>query len=780
MRKTMKLIILLISFSTIFTATNAQPQELFLRSTDYYKDIFKGSDLQKLNEAYTIDKNGEKYFKKSNDYYSDAERFHNMQDLPIAPKKIRKYEKKEHKLLVKAAKNEIKGLEYAFESNKTIKNVYLSNLETKEVKENKVLFKILDDSQEAYLDSTVLAKSKTTNISDIEKARYLSDAYHYEKQALLFMEYKFAVLNKDKKITKQLLDKYKVEDIAKPDSQKVVYDPSKDKFLYSSKNDKIDEILAYSDSDEKLLLQFYTLGTNGYALLQKASNYDKTISDYDAKIAKENDFMNKRNLIAEKRTVSQEQTIYKINAIQKYILANKNFYTCRQNHYYDYAPKDTTTSDYIKVKHYDELAQKYYKDSDRYIKLADEKAADEKYLSYEFANDQILTALKYQENGINIQLGVDTVMVFVIHDISTRDSDYVATIDPKNPKNPKDTKDTKDTKNPKDTKVTKTTKTTKTTAKTKVVHNVTGLWAYSYNNPTPQRASTASGTIYRVQVGASKYLLPVNELKDYEPVYYETMNGTDVKRFLVGDFSNKTEASTVLSELKAKGYTDAYIVTYENGQRKGASYSGDYTYVNNNANKNNNGGYVNATNISSTKYLKYFIQIGTFATQKTAAQLKNMSTIYIKKLQDGRFQYFVGPYYHHTDATNKLPSVKQKGFNDAIVVAYNNGQKTTIQNAEQIEQNVKLSSQVIFRVQVGAYSDYLSDDVYESKLGRLKDVYTIHTNIYNGLVVYSVGNATSFSDAKIIRRKIVELGYSDCFIISFKGDKQVPLSSVIN
>ncbi|MBN2776716.1 MAG: hypothetical protein JXR36_03695 [Bacteroidales bacterium] len=804
MKKILRVLLIFFSTSMLIYNASAQPQELFLKNKGYYKTIFTGGDIQKLNSAYEIHESSRKYFEKSDKYYSEADKYLRMQQLPVAQSKINKFKKKEDKYRNKAAKNKLKALNYTFQANQTIKGVYTSNLQFIKQSTHKELYKILNKKQDAYLDSFVIAKSMNAS-NDVDRAIYWGDAYYFENQALLFMEYKFAVANNDTEIIKQLNEKFlNTQVVDTTNNQKpedIKYDPANDRFLFSTKNDKIDEILSYSQSEENNLIQFFTLGKNGFIAMNKAKSLDSKLADYDKKIDKEDDFMAKRTLISEKRNVAQEQTIYKIDAIKKYINANRNFYSCRKNHYYDYAPRDTTTSDYLKIKHYEELAEKFYKDSDRFFKLANEKAADEKYLTYEFANDQMLTALKYQENGLNIQFGVDTNLVFVLHEVQKVEGENTNVANNNGNKNNNNTNNNNQNNNntsnnnntAKNNNNTNNNNTAKNNNNTTVVNQISGLWSYSYAYPNPQRASTSSGTIYRVQVGASKYLLPVNELRNYEPIYYETMTGTDVKRFLVGDYSDKQQAGIILEEIKNQGYKDAYIVTYENGKRTGAKYYGNPIVSNNNSNNNNTntnnnnntntnvgGTYVNSIEITSTKYLIYVIQIGTFATKKTSSQLKNMSQIYSNNLSDGRIQYYVGPYYHYDDAAAKLPSVKQKGFDDAFVVAYNDGKKTNIQTAKQIEQNVKSTNQVTFKVQLGAYSDYLTDKLVAEKFGKIKSSYAISTHVNNGLVVYSAGSTSSYTDAKVIRQNIINLGFTDCFIIAIKDGKQVPLSSVIN
>ncbi len=829
--KTLFRLFLIISLFLLNSNIYAQPESLFLKNKSYFSSTFSVDEIQKLNQAYSLQAEGQKYHIKSDTLYNKAARYLKLQELPLAQNKIKKYQKKEYKYLQKASENKLKALDYSFRANKIIKDVYMAKINSFKPQNNVSLMINLTKYQKDYEDSVLMAKGSTTGASMIDKAFILNDAFYFENKELLFMEYKIGVCNNDNPLTQKLAQKYDLKDDTLLD---LPYDYRKDKFLYSPREPKIDEIISYNQQEEDLLIQYFTLGKNGNTDLQKSSEFDPKIKEFDDQIEQETDFMKKRTLISQKKDIVNQQTSLKILAINKYINANTNLYQIRKNHFYDYATTDTISKEYLKIKKFDNKAEVYFNDSKKYLNQANEKGADEKYIALEMANEQIITALKFQENGFNVQIGLDTFIVIpkniVIQDDKDDDKDGLSNSEElTNGTNPNnldtdgdglnDAEEIKHKTNPlladtdndglNDAQEIKkktnplladTDKDGVNDGKDKYPLNpenkpvvvednnkdnnngknnqptVYGLWAYSFENPTPYPAYTPPGTIYRVQVGATKYLLPLNELKGYHPIYYETQTGTEVKRFMVGDYTDKTQAQNALNDLKSKGYKDAYIVTFVNGTR-----TGGVTYSNNqNNNTNNNSNYVASQDITTTKYLIYFVQLGTFSTKKTSAELKNMSKIYHNSLNDGKIQYFVGPYYTYVEAENKLPSVIQNGFTDAVIVAYNNGQKTTIENAKKIEQNSKVSNQVIFRIQVGAFSDYLSDKSLEENFGRLKDVYIINTHIYNGLVIYSVGNAKSFDEAKNLKDKVVQLGYKDCFIISFKGDNQVPLSNVLN
>jgi cell division protein FtsN len=242
---------------------------------------------------------------------------------------------------------------------------------------------------------------------------------------------------------------------------------------------------------------------------------------------------------------------------------------------------------------------------------------------------------------------------------------------------------------------------------------------------------------------------------------------------MVGSYTDKPSAEKTLNELKTKGYKDAKIITYTNGSKTGTTSNDNNQHVYD--------VYAPATDVSNLRVLTYVIQIGTFSNKKTADQLGNYNKYYINTLNDGKVQYFVCPYFRYDDAMNMYSSIKSK-FSDAEVVAFNEGKTMTIANAKELEQaslkknndnNQTNTDELVYKVQVGAFSEKLSQEDINKKFGKLTSSYTLNTHTSDGMVKYSVGNTKSFEEAKKIRQNVVNLGFSDSFIIKFKNDKQV-------
>jgi N-acetylmuramoyl-L-alanine amidase len=83
-----------------------------------------------------------------------------------------------------------------------------------------------------------------------------------------------------------------------------------------------------------------------------------------------------------------------------------------------------------------------------------------------------------------------------------------------------------------------------------------------------QKIELNEGTVFRIQVFASKYKADKNDKinKDFQKVFIED-NGSGVFRHMVNEYSSYEEASKDLINVVSLGYKGAYIVSYKDGKR---------------------------------------------------------------------------------------------------------------------------------------------------------------------------------------------------------------------
>ena len=71
---------------------------------------------------------------------------------------------------------------------------------------------------------------------------------------------------------------------------------------------------------------------------------------------------------------------------------------------------------------------------------------------------------------------------------------------------------------------------------------------------------------FSVQIGTFKNYVPSSRLEEFQPVYYELIEG-DLIRYISGKFKTFNEAKKMKFKITSKGIQDAFIVKYTEGVR---------------------------------------------------------------------------------------------------------------------------------------------------------------------------------------------------------------------
>lgn len=90
--------------------------------------------------------------------------------------------------------------------------------------------------------------------------------------------------------------------------------------------------------------------------------------------------------------------------------------------------------------------------------------------------------------------------------------------------------------------------------------------AYSANNPIPVGVQWPDGLVFAVQVGAFRNPIPQDHFRGFAPIRGEVV-GDGITRYSAGLFTAFDRANAAKNEIRAKGYSDAFVVAYLNGER---------------------------------------------------------------------------------------------------------------------------------------------------------------------------------------------------------------------
>ncbi len=90
---------------------------------------------------------------------------------------------------------------------------------------------------------------------------------------------------------------------------------------------------------------------------------------------------------------------------------------------------------------------------------------------------------------------------------------------------------------------------------------------YNADNPFPEDVDIPDGAFYRIQLGVFSKDVSYDSFGGISPVNAETIPGKSLTRFYAGKFSNYNQARDALNRIKEKGFSDAFIVSWYNGEK---------------------------------------------------------------------------------------------------------------------------------------------------------------------------------------------------------------------
>lgn len=188
----------------------------------------------------------------------------------------------------------------------------------------------------------------------------------------------------------------------------------------------------------------------------------------------------------------------------------------------------------------------------------------------------------------------------------------------------------------------------------------------------------------------------------------------------------------------------------------------------------------------------YMIQLGVFSTEKKPEVFNGLTPIScIKNENSQNRKYFAGKFQTLSDAEKSLLLVKNKGFKDAFVVAFNQNKPIPIKEAVQLElkrtkayqekvnksslNNSKIDKELsIIYVLKGKINANDSSIVLNSK-ASVPDNIEIYIKNSEGESSFIVKSFNSYAEAFAIRTKLEESVKSEIEIHAYFAENQIPL-----
>ena len=192
--------------------------------------------------------------------------------------------------------------------------------------------------------------------------------------------------------------------------------------------------------------------------------------------------------------------------------------------------------------------------------------------------------------------------------------------------------------------------------------------------------------VYRIQIGAFKVALSQEVFNGVDNVI--SFTGKDgFIRYMTGSFTEYKDAINYMHEMRARGFEDAFIVTYKNGERISLNIAikkeKNTTVVKKEVVE------VEELELEETINIQFTVQILIASSSLDAEDIRKMTKLgNVTKDPIGTkmFKYFIGTYTSLEEANNRLLEAQTIGYKDAFVFPKLDGKRITMEKAQELLQ----------------------------------------------------------------------------------------------
>ena len=303
--------------------------------------------------------------------------------------------------------------------------------------------------------------------------------------------------------------------------------------------------------------------------------------------------------------------------------------------------------------------------------------------------------------------------------------------------------------------------------------------------------NTVNRLKYKVKIGAFIDGVPANVINKYLSLDdLESIPQDDgMVIYAVGTYNSWDDAQGRKYDLEDKGFREMDILIDNNGEISNYVYPDPETKID----EDESVVLPNIEEIEIEKITKevavisnsettYRIQIGAFYKELSDKVFEGVDNVVSFIGNDGLVRYMAGSFTKYKDAINYQVQMKARGFKDAFIVTYKNGERISLNVAIKTERTSSKSELVIeqevtkpnfeFMIQILVAKESLSaEELF--KMGKLGNIDKVAEG--EEMYRYFTGSFTSFEDANVRLEEAKLAGFVDAFIFAESEGERITI-----
>ena len=308
--------------------------------------------------------------------------------------------------------------------------------------------------------------------------------------------------------------------------------------------------------------------------------------------------------------------------------------------------------------------------------------------------------------------------------------------------------------------------------------------------------------VFRVQLGAYREKIDMNIFQGVNTLSFPTSGG--ITKYVTGSFITYQQAYIHKIDMRKMGFTGSFVVAYKDGKRikvtdlvnqeKYQKVKQSVSPIEQELKKVVDDSSTEIQRNSETTNVSFKVQIGAYKGDEMADKLAQFSNLEMEVY--GQYKrYISGDFATYSEADKYKKEIIAKGFSEAYVVAYNDGNRVETPGTKSnvITQNDLINTskdtlstpanvdayelnKVSIMVQVGLFRGEIPLE-FKDQYAKLPDLTKQVTN--HGVIRYMTGNFKNISEAAAYKEELINQGFPDAFLVAYYSNDRVTMQEIV-